>query len=186
MRASDPRPALFVTVSPRLRNELEQKYGELTPIHGAGLPRTEFFSFRDFVVRLLSYYGIDDFENAQICRLSGYFISKTTYEKIPIEPHLLENEIGGVIMGSVAAAQQQKALTRDQYLIDNRSNIPNKTEEGRKKRHLVYDEYGKYSDWKKSANKYDIHDVVLRLLEGEKQQLFASGKSHQKSVLGSP
>jgi hypothetical protein len=167
-------------VSPRLRNELELKYEELTPIHGAGLPRTQFFSFRDLTVQLLLYYGIADFESSGVCNLQGYFLAKTSREKNRVEPHLLENEIGGVIMGSVAAALQQKALTREQYLADKRSNIPNKTEEGRKKRNLVFDEYESYSKWKSTTRRHDIHDAVLRLLGQERQQLFASGKADQQ------
>lgn len=175
-RVTDPRPALFITVSPRLRNELEQKYEELTPIHGAGLPKTKFFSFRDFIVELLSHYNIPDFEERDKCTFQGYIVSRRSHEKLVIEPHLLENEIGGVIMGSVVAAQQGEALSREQYGIDKRSNIANKTEEGRRQRDDVFDEYKRYSDWKNTGRKYDIHDAVLRLLTEDRQQLFASGK----------
>ena len=175
-RASDPRPALFITVSPRLRNELEQKYEELTPIHGVGLPKTKFYSFSNFTSELLSYYQILDFKGRVSCTFHGYIHSRRSYEKLTLEPHLLENEIGGVILGSVIAAEQAKALNREQYLTDKRSNIPSRTEEHRKRRDLVFDEYVKYNEWKSSGEKYDIHDVVLRLLAENTQQLFASGK----------
>lgn len=174
-RVSDSRPACFVTVSPRLRNELEERYQELTPIHGAGLPETKFFSFRDFISGLLSHYNILEFEAKEKCTFQGYIMSRRSHEKTTIEAHLLENEIGGVIMGSVVAAQQCEPLTTAQYIMDKRSNIPNQTQEGREQRDLAYDEYERYSEWKTSAGKYDIHDAVLRILKETPKQLFASG-----------
>jgi hypothetical protein len=175
-RAFDSRPACFITVSPRLRNELEQKYEELAPIHGAGLPKTKFFSFRDFITGLLSHYNILDFEGRDKCTFQGYILSRRSHEKLLMEPHLLENEIGGVIMGSVLAGQMGVALNRERYLVDKRSNIQSKTEEGRKQRNIVFDEYERYKEWKTTGGKYDIHEAVLRLLTEKPEQLFASGK----------
>ena len=166
-------------MSPRLRNELEKKYEELTPIYGAGIPRTEFFAYSHFVIKLLSHYRIRDFDSTQICTLHGYLISKKSWKKSVIEPHLLENEIGGVIMGSVIVAQQQKPLTRSQYLTDKRSNIQNKTENGRQLRNFVFDEYEGYSCWKKKSGCHDMNDMVLRLLREERGQLFSAGKGRQ-------
>jgi AAA domain len=175
-RASDTRPACFITVSPRLRNELEQRYEELTPIHGAGLPKTRFFSFRDFITGLLSHFSIEDFDDKDKCTFQGYTMARRSHKKLDIEAHLLENEIGGVIMGSVVAAQQGEALDRQQYLKDKRSNIPNKMDEGRARRDVVFDEFERYKEWKCTTRKYDIHEAVLRLQQENPQQLFSSGK----------
>jgi len=175
-RLTDPRPALFITVSPRLKNELKQKYEELTPIHGACLPKTIFFSFQDFIADLLKHYQVQDFQGKGSCTFQGYIFLRKSRKEIKLEPHLLENEIGGVILGSVAAARQSRALSRDQYLQDKRSNIPNNNKEGRQCRELVFDEYERYSEWKRTNRKFDIHDVVLCLLKEKQEQLFASGK----------
>ena len=102
--------------------------------------------------------------------------SKRSREKLAIDPHLLGNEIGDVILGSVIAGQEGRALSREQYRVDKRSNIPTGTEEYRARRELVFDEFEKYTEWKSSGRKYDINDVVLRLLRENTQQLFASGE----------
>jgi len=181
-RTGDPRPACFITVSPRLRNELEQRYEELIPIHGAGLPKTKFFSFQDFIASILSHLSIGDFIEKVRCTFKGFTVARRSHRKLDIEAHLLENEIGGVIMGSVVAAQQGKPLDRLQYQNDKRSNIPNKTQEGHAMRDLVFDEFERYKEWKSTCGKYDIHDAVLRLLRQKSQQLFSSGKHVRKMV----
>jgi Rad3-related DNA helicase len=181
-RTGDPRPACFITVSPRLRNELEQRYEELIPIHGAGLPKTKFFSFQDFIASILSHLSIGDFIEKDKATFQGFTVARRSHRKLDIEAHLLENEIGGVIMGSVVAAQQGKPLDRLQYQNDKRSNIPNKTQEGHTMRDLVFDEFERYKEWKSTCGKYDIHDAVLRLLRQKSQQLFSSGKHVRKMV----
>jgi superfamily I DNA/RNA helicase len=76
---------------------------------------------------------------------------------------LVENEIGGVIEGSLSAALKKKPLDEEQYLEEKRSNIPINTEEGRDKRKLVYQDYSRYARWKIENNKYDLGDIVLEL-----------------------
>jgi hypothetical protein len=179
-RYNDNRPACFVTVSHRLKNELQKKYDELTPIQGNGLPKTYFFTFRELLLSLLEHMKIPDFENSDLCTFTGYLLSRKSHDKLRIEPQLIENEIGGVITGSLVAAQQGGPLTEDQFLADRRSNISNKTQQGRQSRALVYDEYKRYTKWKLEAGKFDLNDAVLRLLKpGAKdrpEQLFSSGK----------
>jgi hypothetical protein len=174
-RLSDLRPALFVTVSPRLKNELETKYEELTPIHGVGLPKTKFYAFRGFVQLLLTHLQVNDYDDQTICTFRGYTNSRRSHESLKVEASLVENEIGGVIMGSLIAAVQTKPLNRDQYLSDKRSNIPNTNDESLRQRELVFDEYMRYKNWKTCEKKYDIHDAVLRILMEKPQQIFSSG-----------
>lgn len=173
-RISDTRPACFVTVSSGLRNELDKKYHELTPIHGAGLPETQFYTFHELIKRLVSHHGIRDFEGRHLCTFRGYLEAQYKHHQPLVDSHLVENEIGGVIAGSLVAAEQKHAMTRDQYLAEIRSNVRDKRE-GRKVRNLVYDEYRHYHEWKRISKMYDIGDAVLRLLQQEQQQLFASG-----------
>ena len=73
--------------------------------------------------------------------------------------------VGGVINGSLSAAQKQRPLNEEEYLEEIRSNIPNKNDEGIGKRKLVYGEFIQYSRWKKDNNKYDLGDIVLDLIE---------------------
>jgi hypothetical protein len=179
-RYTDSRPACFVTVSHRLKSELEKKYDEMTQIQGNGLPKTCFFTFRELLFRLLDHMKISDFGNSDICTFTGYLLSRKSYDKLRIEPQLIENEIGGVITGSLAVAEKRGPLTEEEYLADRRSNISNKTQQGCQSRALVYDEYKRYTKWKLEAGKFDLNDVVLRLLKSRAkerpEQLFSSGK----------
>ncbi len=174
-RMDQSRPACFVTVSPKLKEELNKKYLELRPILFDGLRPTEFFSFRELLYSLLHLTGIDAFCDKSICTFDGYIGEKNSYQRCTIEPQEVENEIGGVIMGSLAAAIGNAALNRQEYLSNKRSNISNKSKEGVQKRHLVYDEYEKYTRWKVATSRYDLNDVILCLLNKKIDQLFSSG-----------
>jgi tetratricopeptide (TPR) repeat protein len=176
-REDENRPGCFITVSPRLKDELKRKYEELRPILFNGLPPTEFFSFWQILFELLKYRQVNDFSDLDRCNFSGYDRSRKSHRSLPIEPQLIENEIGGVIMGSLAAANQHAALNRDQYLQDKRSNVSTKSLDGKERRELIYDEYEHYRAWKKDTGKFDINDVVLRLLQEDMSQVFSSGMS---------
>jgi hypothetical protein len=97
--------------------------------------------------------------------------------RFPVDANLAENEIGGVIMGSLESAVQGAALSRDQYRQSKRSNVPNDTQEGLATRNLIYDEYERYARWKRDFKKFDQNDVVARLLKENIAQLFGSGKT---------
>jgi len=92
-----------------------------------------------------------------------------------IEEKLTENEIGGVILGSLTAGISQRPLNKEEYLVEKRSNVTNKTERGRHTRNEVYSEFEKYQKWKNLRSRYDIGDVVLMLLKDSKlSQIFES------------
>lgn len=98
-------------------------------------------------------------------------------KKLDVEQNLIENEIGGVILGSLGAALMKEPLTLEQYLSENRSNVPNETEEGLTLRRAIYTEFDRYRKWKIEEAKYDLHDVVLELIRsGVEEELFGSGK----------
>lgn len=106
-----------------------------------------------------------------------------------MDPHLVENEIGGVIMGSVDAAMQGAPLARNQYLDTKRSNISNKTDEGLVQRNLVFDQYERYAEWKRHELKFDRNDVVLRLLQRRIPVIFSAGRNlvrFQPAIFPSP
>jgi hypothetical protein len=172
----DERSACFVTVSPRLCKQLYLKYDEMNRTENLSLPPTVFFSFRELLTRLLEMRGFKDFEELDPCRFLGYVNARRSHEQILVDPILVENEVGGVITGSLDAAEQRGPLSREQYLDNKRSNIENETDGGRSRRNMVFDEYERYTIWKRETKKYDIHDVVLRLLQTEWDVIFSSGK----------
>ena len=173
---ADKRPACFVTVSRRLRNELESRYKQVNQAENLQLPDTLFFTLSQLLEDLLQVRNIHDFDQKHRCTYLGYVEERRSYTKIKVEAHLVENEIGGVISGSLVAATQRKPLSRKQYMEDIRSNIGNDFKEERWQRTLVYDEYEEYVNWKQRKEMYDFGDVVMRLLQEDVPQYFSSGR----------
>jgi AAA domain/Uncharacterized conserved protein (DUF2075) len=173
---SDKRPACFMTVSHRLRNELEQRYKDIDQMENLRLPPTIFVTFDQLLLELLNMRHISVFKEKTRCTYVGFEGSKTSFERTLVEPHLVENEIGGVIHGSLIAATQKAPLSREEYLNDLRSNIGYESQYDISLRNQVYDEYEKYVVWKRKTHKFDVGDMVLRLLEEDWDQHFASGE----------
>jgi len=173
----DERSALFVTVSPRLRRQLHQKFEELNDAANLQLPPTSFYCFGAFIDKLVTYCGVgSSFAGKDKCRFLAYVESRTSHHASETDALLVENEIAGVISGSVTAAQQGAPLSRSQYLATKRSNIGNKTDAERADRNRVYDEYERYVVWKRKTSKFDMNDVVLRLLQvNDWPVLFSAG-----------
>jgi hypothetical protein len=99
-------------------------------------------------------------------------------------PHVVP-VLGGVINGSLTAAQKQRPLNEDEYLEEIRSNISNNSDDGMGKRKKVYSEFVQYRRWKKENNKYDLGDIVLELIQlGErlKCEVFVSAYLDEVSV----
>lgn len=178
-----PPPICFVTVSPNLARELQRRYNEVLEIEEETVPLVSFYSFlgsraetgkegvESLVDFLLRYYRVSEMSVSSSCTFLEYVRSRTSHEKLEVEEAILENEIGGVILGSLAAAEKKAALTREDYMEEIRSNIKNDTEEGRNQRKLVYDEYEKYHKWKRDNDAaYDTNDIVLRLVRESSEQ----------------
>lgn len=175
---SDDRAACFVTVSPRLRRQLLQTYRKMNEAANLSLPPTNFYSLEELLNGLLEQSGAGEcFKSMDKCRFLGFVQSRNSYEQSRVEPHMVENEVGGVICGSIDAALQCAPLSREQYLTTIRSNIDNKTERGCKERHLVYDDYERYAAWKNENGKFDVSDAVLRLLKEPWKVVFSAGKT---------
>ena len=156
---------LFVTVSKQLQKDLKKRYEAYTKMAKDILPKhITFFSLEDFLQFLLDQYGILDKEVKSVRTYVHYVYARASHKKLSLESSLIENEIGGVIKGSLNAAIKQRALNEEEYLSEKRSNIATKTEDGRKKRQLVYKEYILYERWKKENMSYDIADIVLQLI----------------------
>lgn len=176
----------FVTVSANLCRSLQRRYNDVQEVKDVVLPSVSFFSFlgsrvqtetgtetvRSLVSVLLGIYRIPETEIAvsSSCTFWEFVRSKTSHEKSEVDLALAENEIGGVILGSLAAAVNQKALSRTEYLEEQRSNVPKDTEVGLTTRGVIYDEFEKYRQWKLSNEKYDTADIVLRLIREASEQ----------------
>ena len=179
---SHAKPICFLTVSPKLKNELERRFRDVQEMDHAVLPPISFFSFIDLIERLVDTHGIP--MRPPFCKFLEYAASRRSHKKMPLDLTLIGNEIGGVILGSLSCAKQQAPLSRAQYLSEIRSNVANKTEEGMKKRGVIYDEYEQYRRWKVANSKYDLHDTVLALISHTKgEDIFRSGKCRVPEML---
>lgn len=175
----------FVTVSANLCRSLQRRYCDVQEVKDVLLPSVSFFSFlgsrvqtetgtetvRSLVSILLGIYRIPETEISvsSSCTFWEYVRSKKSHERSEVDLALVENEIGGVILGSLAAAVNQKALSRFEYLEEQRSNVPKDTG-GLRTRGMVYDEFEKYRQWKVSNVRYDTGDIVLRLVREASEQ----------------
>jgi hypothetical protein len=168
------RPICFVTVSPRLRQELQRRYEEIEEIEKVVLPPIEFYSLRDLLDKLLH-----DVDVSSACNFLQYTCSRKSHEKLAVEPSLVESEIGGVITGALRVATKEAPLSRQEYLEEKRSNVPIDTIDGKHTRNLIYDEYECYRNWKINEGKYDIGDLILKLIRLDKStEHFQSGKKN--------
>lgn len=173
----DTRNICFITVSLKLRQQLYVKYEEMNVAENNTLPSSSFFSFEELLKKLLVYSTLDKtFKDKERCRFIGFTKQRKSHEKLVVDIHLCENEIGGVICGSIDTAIQRAPLSREQYLLTKRSNITNKSCDGEQQRNDMYDLYLQYCTWKNESDKYDINDIVLALLQITWDQKFSSGK----------
>lgn len=170
------QPILFLTVSARLSRSLAERYREVERLETCTLVPIAFFALSDFLEKLLLTCHIPDFARDARCTFAEYVGSRSSHEKMDCEPSLVENEIGGCILGSLAAALHQRPLTRPEYLEEIRSNISRDTDEGLRLRGLVYNEFTNYRTYKEEHGKHDVDDIVLRLIgEDVKSEIFQSG-----------
>jgi hypothetical protein len=79
------RPICFVTVSPKLRQELQRRYNEVKEISQIELPPILFLSFRDFLGELLRLNRITNMTVSSACTYLEYVHSKRSHEKLSIE-----------------------------------------------------------------------------------------------------
>ena len=96
------------------------------------MPNFIFFSQVDLLRGLLAALGIDHVNMDDLCGFREYckerFLVSHTHSVI--EEKLTENEIGGVILGSLTAGISKRPLNREEYLEEKRSNVTNETERG--------------------------------------------------------
>ena len=161
----------FVTVSPTLRKKLAEKYEEVIELEEVALPPIQFYSLRELLSELVQYtrLGLDlspRDRSMSECSFLEYIneLSKKSHLGIAVDVREAENEICGVILGSLSAAKAGRHLTRDEYICE-RSYIKKDTDAGMKKRHEIYNVFEKYKKWKQANEKFDLSDSVLELIK---------------------
>jgi hypothetical protein len=168
-------PVCFVTVSSRLSKELKTRFEEVLVVEGASLPQIVFYSFRNIVQDLLLTIG-DKVRNVMMmCTFHDYVGSRKAHSSTTVDITLTENEIGGVILGSLLAALQKAPLTLEQYMAEKRSNIGKIKQDDLKRRHDVYKEFMQYQRWKAENQRFDISDIILDILDKDLGVYFDSG-----------
>ena len=128
------------------------------------LPELCFLTYEAVLGHLTSQYA-KEFLAFNHCTFMGYVNSRTSHKALPAESQLIENEIGGVIMGSLETVLQLTPLSEEQYLSTKRSNIDNKTSVGIERRLAVYRVFKDYAIWKHQNDLRDNNDRILRLLK---------------------
>ena len=89
------RPVCFVTVSPRLCEELQRRYQTIEQINHVSLPPVQFFCLKSLLDKLLRMAQLDNImEMSFVCTFWHYLHARKTYKKLSEEPSLVENEIG--------------------------------------------------------------------------------------------
>jgi AAA domain len=174
---NEDRNVCFVTVSKRLCKQLSAKYDEMDRAENRSLPPASFFPFEELLFKLLDYSKLRIyFEGKERCRFAGFVNARSSHASLKIDLRLCENEIGGVIGGSVEAAMQGSPLNKEQYLATKRSNVSGKSLDGQNLRSNIFDVFELYAEWKRENDKYDLDDVVLMLLRRKWQIIFSSGE----------
>ena len=169
-------PVCFVTVSSRLSKELKTRFEEVSIVEGTSLPQVVFYSFRNIVQDLLLTIG-DKVRNVlMMCTFHDYIGSRKAHSSLAVDITLMENEIGGVILGSLLAALQKAPLTLEQYMAEKRSNIGNSKQDDLERRRDVYKEFIQYQRWKAETKSFDISDIILDILDKNLCVYFESGK----------
>lgn len=93
----------FVTVSRRLCTELKKRYREVQVISKNKLPSCQFFTLHSLMDQLslkMNYFVTS-------CSFQQYFFSRTSHAALAVDFVLLQNEIGGVILGEILLQKNQ-------------------------------------------------------------------------------
>lgn len=182
-QTSKPKPLCFVTVSRTLSRELTKRYAEAEKLAQRKLcAAVSFFVLRDLLEMLLRRYQIN-IDMSSLYSFTEYVENRKSHENLDVKASLIENEIGGVILGSLTAALERRPLSRTQYLVEKRSNVPTDTQEGCRMRELIYAEFERYNRAK--AERYDMNDVILQLIKfcEENPEEFQAGECPGSSCL---
>ncbi len=148
------------------RDQDTQRFEEIKTAEDVNLPQIMFLSLKELLSGLLDVANMKDVSLWEGSAFLDYVNTRKSHSRLAVEPSLVENEIGGVIVGSLRAAQAGRALTRAEYLSDKRSNVDNKTDQGCQLRERVYDEYELFAKWKRGQGKA-ARSLVAKILTND-------------------
>ena len=172
-------PLAFITVSKLLRSQLEKMYGEIKNINNAALKSCVFLSLSDLLNGLAKRMDIK-MDISNITSFKEYILERKSHSSLTVDLALVENEIGGVILGSLKSAELCRPLKWEEYQDDPRSNVTNKNGKSSTTRRIIYDQYQLYNQWKREWNRFDINDMVIEILKklielgSRKHQIFSA------------
>eukprot|EP00957_Ditylum_brightwellii_P079701 6060118-Ditylum_brightwellii.AAC.1 len=121
-RDEETTPLAFITVSKLLRSQLEKMYGEIKNINNAALQACVFMSLSDLLDGLAKRMGMN-MGISQTTSFKEYIFNRKSHSSLVIDLALTENEIGGVILGSLRSAKLCRPLKWEEYHDDQRSNV---------------------------------------------------------------
>eukprot|EP00804_Cyclotella_cryptica_P026502 CCRYP_008149-RB/>CCRYP_008149-RB protein AED:0.03 eAED:0.03 QI:2292/1/1/1/0.86/0.83/24/285/2253 len=174
---AEAKSICFVTVSLRLRNELNKRYHAIEEMERISLPHVSFFSLQKILEELVLSLR-SSIKIAEVCSFREFVHSRIEHSALPVDIIEAENEISGVILGSIDAALKRRPLSRDEYIENKRSTVSSESQDGMVKRHMIYEQYEKYHKWKTVNARMDRDDVILELIRhmgqllSKKQSLF--------------
>lgn len=175
---TEKQQVCFITVSSRLAKELKKRFDEVSVVVASDVPTVVFYTFQNFIIDLLNTMRSTRIKmTTKICSFRDYIGSRKSHVALAVDTTLIENEIGGVILGSLQAAIQKTPLTLDQYMNEKRSNINHLHNEGMEQKRAVYRQYSLYNQWKRQNDFIDFNDIVLNALNDTGVVFFDSGKS---------
>lgn len=158
-------PIGFVTVSKMLQAQLENMFQGIKALHDTSLHSCVFMSLFDLLDGLAERLNLD-MHTSKATSYKEYNFCKKSHSSISqIDTRLIENEIGGVISGSLKCAHLCRALKLQEYIEDQRSNVGKDHEYDVALRETIYNHYKSYDTWKKDSHRYDVNDMVLEILQ---------------------
>lgn len=92
----------FVTVSPRLRNELSKRYCAIEEMERISLPHVSFFSLQKILEDLVLCVR-SSIKMAEVCSFREFVHARIEHSALPVDISEAENEISGVILGSIVS-----------------------------------------------------------------------------------
>ena len=105
------------------------------------LTLSHLFSISGQIGGLIDMNGINDWSTVQVCCSENYVQAFTSQFTLLVDPILVENEIGGVIMGSLKSDLNQCPLSCVKELDDIWSNVASTIQHGKKSHGIIYNKF---------------------------------------------
>ena len=171
------KPLAFITVSKLLVKNLKKMFNDNKQTNKAAIKSCDFMSLSELLDILGNHLSLE-MKVDDTVTFREFLLQKKSHSVLPkgIDLALIENEIGGVISGSLQSAEQRRALSWEQYRHHKRSNVTHKGSTGTATRRQIYDHYESYLCWKVNNKRFDVNDIILEILRRigkERGELFS-------------